>query len=303
MKLFKNKKGFSDVITVTLIGGIIGSLFILGVFVWKEVEKYNYLHTINNKIIQIINTKDDKVIEEDKGVGIWQTYTNKELGFTVKYPQYYSISESDKGVYLETIYEKPKDVEIFMGGGASVNISFATDENNSGPYFTDSFIEENPSLKDFSYYTWAKKGFLEDSEAYKILAFFGKETININGNVFTVFNLASGMDSVKEYFLFKDGVLINITDNRLGGSTQELNEKIISTFKFLEKDNTSAKTIDCLPEQRATDVCTAIYQPVCAIVNVQCITAPCLAVKQTFGNSCEACSNSLVSAYTAGECK
>lgn len=39
MKLFKNQKGFNDVITMTIIGGIVGALFIGGVFVWQE---YNY---------------------------------------------------------------------------------------------------------------------------------------------------------------------------------------------------------------------------------------------------------------------
>ncbi|MBP6910686.1 hypothetical protein KBC03_03725 [Patescibacteria group bacterium] len=39
----------------------------------------------------------------------------------------------------------------------------------------------------------------------------------------------------------------------------------------------------------AEDVmCTAHYQPVCGEVQVQCITAPCYPVQQTFGNRCEA---------------
>lgn len=37
-----------------------------------------------------------------------------------------------------------------------------------------------------------------------------------------------------------------------------------------------------------TQVCTAQYKPVCAQKAVQCFRAPCPAVKQTFGNACEA---------------
>jgi hypothetical protein len=59
---------------------------------------------------------------------------------------------------------------------------------------------------------------------------------------------------------------------------------------------------ECLPEQRNVDACIEIYQPVCATVNVQCVTTPCDPVQETFGNSCEACANSLVSSYAKGEC-
>ncbi len=59
---------------------------------------------------------------------------------------------------------------------------------------------------------------------------------------------------------------------------------------------------ECLPEQRDVDACIEIYQPVCGTVNVQCITTPCDPAQETFANSCKACTNSLVSSYTNGEC-
>ncbi len=60
--------------------------------------------------------------------------------------------------------------------------------------------------------------------------------------------------------------------------------------------------MECLPEQRNVDACIEIYQPVCATVNVQCVTTPCDPAQETFANSCKACINSLVSSYTKGEC-
>jgi len=60
--------------------------------------------------------------------------------------------------------------------------------------------------------------------------------------------------------------------------------------------------MECLPEQRNVDACIEIFQPVCATVNVQCVTTPCDPVQETFANSCKACMNSLVSTYTKGEC-
>ncbi len=59
---------------------------------------------------------------------------------------------------------------------------------------------------------------------------------------------------------------------------------------------------ECLPEQRDVDACIEIYQPVCGTVDVQCVTTPCDPAQETFANSCKACTNSLVSSYTNGEC-
>jgi hypothetical protein len=59
---------------------------------------------------------------------------------------------------------------------------------------------------------------------------------------------------------------------------------------------------ECLPEQRDVDACIEIYRPVCGTVNVQCVTTPCDPAQETFANSCKACTNSLVSSYTNGEC-
>lgn len=60
--------------------------------------------------------------------------------------------------------------------------------------------------------------------------------------------------------------------------------------------------VECKPEQRNVDACTAVYQPVCGQVQVECITAPCNPVPETFSNACQACSNSRVLSYTEGEC-
>ena len=63
------------------------------------------------------------------------------------------------------------------------------------------------------------------------------------------------------------------------------------------------EAVKCQPEQRDVDACIEIYQPVCGLVNVQCITTPCDPVEETFSNFCFACQNSLVESYTVGECQ
>ncbi|MAG50687.1 hypothetical protein CL621_03580 [archaeon] len=76
----------------------------------------------------------------------------------------------------------------------------------------------------------------------------------------------------------------------------------INKIKNTQTTGGSVEEIECLPKQRNVDGCIEIYQPVCATVNIQCITTPCNPIKETFENSCKACTNSLVSSYINGEC-
>lgn len=60
--------------------------------------------------------------------------------------------------------------------------------------------------------------------------------------------------------------------------------------------------IQCTPEQRGIDACTADYTPVCGWSDpekIQCIKYPCA---QTYSNACSACKDENVAYYTLGEC-
>jgi hypothetical protein len=82
----------------------------------------------------------------------------------------------------------------------------------------------------------------------------------------------------------------------------EMKQVIETKERYCSSDFEVIEEIKCLDEQRDVDACIEIYQPVCGIVNVQCVTTPCDPIKETFSNSCKACSNSLVSSYVKGEC-
>lgn len=90
MKLFKNQKGFSDVITMTILSGVIGAIFIGGVFVWKEIDKSNSINNLYSKLSRIV--KVEKEVDELREEG-WLTYTNKILGFSFDYPERYGEVE------------------------------------------------------------------------------------------------------------------------------------------------------------------------------------------------------------------
>jgi len=58
----------------------------------------------------------------------------------------------------------------------------------------------------------------------------------------------------------------------------------------------------CTPEQKAAEICTLEYAPVCGWYDpeqIQCIRYPCA---ETFGNKCQACAAENVVSWTDGEC-
>jgi hypothetical protein len=74
-------------------------------------------------------------------------------------------------------------------------------------------------------------------------------------------------------------------------------------FRCPGEPTTSPADIVCTQEQKDNDVCIEIYAPVCAQVQVECVTAPCNPVPQTFPNSCFACSEDRVISYVDGSCE
>lgn len=50
-----NQKGYIEIVAIAIILGMIGSIFILGIFVWKEIEKQKLLVEINSLTKQINN--------------------------------------------------------------------------------------------------------------------------------------------------------------------------------------------------------------------------------------------------------
>ncbi len=73
-------------------------------------------------------------------------------------------------------------------------------------------------------------------------------------------------------------------------------------FAACKNASSTPKTVTCTSEQKRAEACIEIYQPVCASVQIQCVTTPCEPIPKTFGNSCEACSENSVTEYTEGAC-
>ncbi len=67
-------------------------------------------------------------------------------------------------------------------------------------------------------------------------------------------------------------------------------------------DTPNPDEIICTAEQKQAEACIEIYAPVCAQVQVECVTTPCNPVPQTYPNSCFACAENRVISYTDGSC-
>lgn len=63
-----------------------------------------------------------------------------------------------------------------------------------------------------------------------------------------------------------------------------------------------SRVFTCSLESRNDDACVTEVDPVCGSVQVECITAPCNPVPETFSNSCFACANMRTISYTKGAC-
>ena len=74
-------------------------------------------------------------------------------------------------------------------------------------------------------------------------------------------------------------------------------------FRCPSEQPPAPEEIVCTQEQKDNDVCIEIYAPVCAQVQVECVTAPCNPVPQTYPNGCFACSEDRVISYVDGSCE
>jgi len=74
MRLIKNQRGYTEIVSLSIILGIIGSIFITGVFIWQEInsakkiaEISKYLEQDNDikEPAQLNNMEDKYYCEED----------------------------------------------------------------------------------------------------------------------------------------------------------------------------------------------------------------------------------------------
>ena len=89
-------------------------------------------------------------------------------------------------------------------------------------------------------------------------------------------------------------------DTPVNANATENSTNAEPTYKAVSKADTPTLTVE--ENNENITVCTTQFEPVCASVEVQCVTTPCEAVEQTFGNLCEVNRNKNATYLRDGEC-
>ncbi|KKS39760.1 MAG: hypothetical protein UV02_C0056G0001, partial [Candidatus Kuenenbacteria bacterium GW2011_GWA2_42_15] len=152
----------------------------------------------------------------------WQTYTNSEYGYEIKYPEKYFLNDRSTAESVNFDTEGP-------GAGLSIEI------------IEKSFVNRMEELADGGWQGKGTKGF--NNVIWSILYAEGTELLP--GMWYKSIRQLSPVDKV-----------IEITLNR---STKELFEQILSTFKFLDTENT--RTVKLYYFNRTKDLEVAEYLP------------------------------------------
>ncbi|MBU1203402.1 hypothetical protein KKH39_05160 [Patescibacteria group bacterium] len=222
-----NQRGFISIlvtiiVTALLVGG--------GVYYYQETKKQaevdKKVQEVSAKATDEINKLQDRVDELEKNtqnqpdvwtielfddMSGWQTYSDEKYGFSIKYPNIYTMENSDRAIVLTRKY--PATENNMLGGRQEVQVRV---------------LDGNDDLESYNkLYNWVKGGFVGDD------AYYNRQDVNINNNNFVSFDVASGMDTVKEYFLVKDGLVYMIYDSMLGVYDHSMNDNIVYSFNFL----------------------------------------------------------------------
>lgn len=120
MKLFKNQKGFNDTIVVAILGGIIGSIFIVGVFVWREIEiakNFDSLYSDLSKMVSLSKEPNVDTTTENKEEKAIEDGIKKDVSINLKDLKHlgYGYYTNGEDIYLLEMKLKP-GVSIGPGG-------------------------------------------------------------------------------------------------------------------------------------------------------------------------------------------
>lgn len=132
MKTFKNQKGFSELVAVIFVLSLIASVFIAGVFVWKELETQKRIDKISMENRYIGDIDLEKFIDDCKGV--WQFGKCVPLNCKDSDAELASASIYNKG-YMAHLDEAGQPLIFWdecAGSGTQVNEGWCGDNGLGG---------------------------------------------------------------------------------------------------------------------------------------------------------------------------
>ncbi|PLX24601.1 hypothetical protein C0580_04870 [Candidatus Parcubacteria bacterium] len=226
MKLFKNQKGFNDTIIMTIVGGIIGALFITGVFVWQEIngqkEEARILSAISGMVDHLAESKENKDSEDVA----WRVHENFNLGFSLEYPENLTIIDSsDEGAnYMDFVNYDVNDPQRKRGLGQD-DIDIQVQRHDFSSKFTREDLIDKLKFEGVEYFSQATVKAAAEVELGDYVKYSQYTVSGPSGPMMNYIALDEDSDRYYYILVFEPGY----TNNK------ELIEEIVSSFKFLDE--------------------------------------------------------------------
>ncbi len=147
MNFFKNQAGITDVIVIIIIFGILGSIFITGVFVWKEIDNNQSLVNLLASVNQPVSDEVEEDIQETLAI-----FPGDYILSDDKIPDYFTLVLEDRANWTSDLLEsanQKNDLDNFYAG-----IIF----DNVDSYWSDTYIDDQEKIRIdmFKYFDYDK---------------------------------------------------------------------------------------------------------------------------------------------------
>ncbi len=213
----KNQQGYSDIYEVIVLTVFIAVLFIVGTFVWQQIEYARKVDKVVHDILVTVQEGAKELVADEDSE--WQTYTNNKYSYAISYKDTWSVTDADK-------YE-------------SINYKVFKMSHHNASYggFTVAVLgnSSNLSLDDFL-------ANLHDASSGPAEKFITSDNISING-VQGVRGVVTGSGSFKADityipngdYIYEIRYGLNDPSGELDLEKEKLEfEKILQTFKFID---------------------------------------------------------------------
>jgi hypothetical protein len=188
---------------------LLGAIIIAGYYYFIPEDRAN-----KNTNQAAVNTNANTNAAADETAG-WQTYTNSTYNYLIEYPDDYSLEGSGQLVTFKKVFLVETDGYL-----------------NSTHYVSVRVLDSNAQNYYKTVYDWAMAGFIEKDNPS---GYSFKDMETLGNNNYRVYSVASGMDTVTEYFIIKNNKVYSLYNSCLGNCDIFKGAEISATFQFTDE--------------------------------------------------------------------